>query len=309
MQIADLHCDLLTYLAKDPLRKRDDRASRCSIPLLIEGNVKYQTLAIFTEEGADSHEEAKKQAEIFCKLAIPAISFTPAIENASAILLENEPITLLEQRLDFFLKTLGQIFYISLTWNGENRFGGGAFEQKVGLKSDGKELLRLLHGKKIAIDLSHASDRLGFDILSFIDQENIDVPVIASHSNCRYIHNQLRNLPDELISEIIQRNGLIGLNFVRHFIDDESFEKIGDHAEHILSLGGSKVLALGSDFFAAEDLPIERYKLHHSWYFDEFDNSSCLPNALKIIEKSVGSAIERIACQNILDYRRKLWEK
>jgi len=278
--IADLHCDLLTYLANDSARTPFDSASRCSIPALIAGGVKLQTLAIFTE---NSHEPARKQAEIFPKIQknFPEIEFLAAIENASGILSDHEPLPLILKRLEFFAQL--PLLYISFTWNGENRFGGGAFAQNIGLKSDGKELLRLLHQKKIAVDFSHASDKLAYDILACIDQESLDIPVIASHSNCRKIHPQDRNLPDELILEIIRRKGLIGLNFVRHFIDDHSFFRIRDHAEHILKLGGENTLALGADFFAAEDLPPSRYGLHKSWFFEGFDHAGTLQKALPII--------------------------
>ena len=49
MQVADFHCDLLSYLAEDAKRTPHDLASRASIPQLQAGGVKLQTLAIFTK--------------------------------------------------------------------------------------------------------------------------------------------------------------------------------------------------------------------------------------------------------------------
>lgn len=303
--VADLHCDLLTFLARDKARSVFDPESRCSISQLKEGNVFLQTMAIFTEGKENSYLEGKQQARIFSELIKehPEIQMIAAIENASSLLSEKESINLLEKRLKDFLETLGKILYISFTWNGENRFGGGARVQEVGLKEDGKKLLRLLHQKKIAVDLSHASDQLAFDVLGMIDKENLDVPVIASHSNCRKVLVHDRNLPDELIQEIVRRDGLIGLNFVRHFIDAFSFTKICAHVEHLLKLGAEPVLSLGSDFFAAADLPLERFSLHKSWFFEGFDNASTHQKALHIIGQSTGrELLEKVAYQNVMSF-------
>ena len=107
--------------------------------------------------------------------------------------------------------------YVSFTWNMENRFGGGALTT-VGLKDDGKRLLEVLATNRIAVDLSHASDRLAYDIFNYIDKHKLDMKVIASHSVMRAIHHAPRNLPDEIAKEIIKRKGIIGLNFIAKFI-------------------------------------------------------------------------------------------
>ena len=324
--LADLHCDLLTYLAKTSARTPEDKAARCSIPQLKKGKVGFQVMAVFTEDSKQAYHEAKAQASAFRSLMNThqqEIAFFPfkegaslegggkilavaALENAAPLLTEDESVRYLEMNLDSLEKDLGPLFYISLTWNGENRFGGGAFAEGKGLKEDGQELLRLMSERGIAADISHASDALAFDIFSFIEREKLTLPVIASHSNTRVIHNQARNLPDELIRELIQRKGLIGLNFVRHFIDNSQFGKIREHALHILNLGGEEALSFGADFFAAEDLPPERYRLHSSWYFDGFDTAESMPGALETITEGFSADLKRrIAHYNVKSFIRR----
>ena len=62
--------------------------------------------------------------------------------------------------------------------------------------------------------LSHTSDALAHDIFNHIDKHKLAVPVIASHSNFRSVSDHVRNLPDEIANEIVNRNGLIGMNFL-----------------------------------------------------------------------------------------------
>ncbi|MCI0382028.1 MAG: membrane dipeptidase, partial [Chlamydiae bacterium] len=213
--VVDLHCDLLAYLRKNKTRTIYDLDSRCSYPQLKEGNVKLQVLAIFTETESGSEKMGEEQVAIAKKLSnkksnsfspftgrlTEEISFLPAFENSSSFCGEDEPLSKGLNRLEKMVKDLGKILSISLTWNGENRFGGGVGSFK-GLKKDGEHLLEWMDQKGIAVDFSHASDFLAYDILNHIEKKKLSIPVMASHSNFRSIQNELRNLPDELAKEI-----------------------------------------------------------------------------------------------------------
>jgi membrane dipeptidase len=84
------------------------------------------------------------------------------------------------ERLEQIINTVSRILYIGFTHHAENRFGGGN-NSKVGLKEDGKKLLQYLNGKKIAVDFSHASDALARDILDYLSDHNLEVPILANH--------------------------------------------------------------------------------------------------------------------------------
>lgn len=132
---------------------------------------------------------------------------------------------------------MSRILYIGFTRHAENRFGGGN-NSKVGLKEDGKKLLQYLNGKKIAVDFSHASDTLASDILDYLSDHNLEVPILASHSNYRKVFNQTRNLPDHIAKEIIQRGGIIGVNFLRAFVNNENPNALYHHINRGIELGG-----------------------------------------------------------------------
>ncbi|NGX37028.1 MAG: hypothetical protein K1000chlam2_00178 [Chlamydiae bacterium] len=255
MNIVDLHCDLLSYLAAKPGRDPLNPIIRCSGPQLKAGNVTLQTLAIFSETTDDSFLFGLKQIEIFLSLSqkypdyFTEDNIVPAFENASAFALENEPLDDIFTRLENILTQITPL-YISLTWNGENRFGGGCGSQ-AGLKPDGKELLQFLSGRGIAIDFSHTTDKLARDILNTIDTHNLDLRVLASHSNFRAVHDHIRNLPDEIAQEIIRRKGLIGFVLYKAFLGAP--ENLQKQIEHGLKLGAQNALAFGADFFCLDD--------------------------------------------------------
>ncbi|MBQ9937009.1 MAG: membrane dipeptidase [Oscillospiraceae bacterium] len=137
----------------------------------------------------------------------------------------------------------------SLTWNGENELGFGSAQNKK-LKLFGKQAVAELEKNNIIIDVSHLSDKGFEDVLKLSKR-----PFIASHSNSRKICNNARNLKDEHIKEIIKRNGLIGINFYKFFLNKKGNAELYDvlkHIEHILSLGGENVLSIGTDFDGAD---------------------------------------------------------
>lgn len=134
---------------------------------------------------------------------------------------------------------------ITITWKTDNELGSGSFSEiDKGLTPFGKEAVREMVKRKIIPDVSHLSDKSFYDLC-----DTTDFPFIASHSDCYSVNPHVRNLKDEQIKIIIERKGLIGLNFYNTFLGgDGSSEMLIKHAEHILGLGGEDVLALGSDF-------------------------------------------------------------
>lgn len=312
--IADLHCDLLCYLAFEKTRSPYDLAVRCSIPQLLAGPVNFQLLPIFTptEEGSVAsglaqlkvyHTQLKQHAVFGSTIRVQW-----AIENASALVSEEESLQEGLQRLGIAFSSERPV-YVSLTWNGENRFGGGAATPNVGLKGDGKELLRFLSGQGIAVDFSHASDPLAYDILEQIDKEKLSIPVIASHSNFRAVCDVPRNLPDPLAKEIFRRGGVIGLNFVRMFVGPENPTFFARQLAHGLQLGGENQLCLGADFFYGLDVPASSRQVPEVYWFSDYDNASCYGKVIQIWKKELGlsdETIKRITSLNFNNYLSNL---
>jgi microsomal dipeptidase-like Zn-dependent dipeptidase len=321
--IIDLHCDLLYYLETNPKRTPYDLVARCAIPQLRQGQVKMQTLAIFTQTEPHSWEKGLHQARIYQELPArcpqdfvhasphwtmqsPFIAILMAFENASGFCHEQEPLQVGFKRLENIIKTIAKPLYISLTWNTENRFGGGALTQ-VGLKEDGKCLLEELDQQRIAVDLSHASDALAYEIIDYIEGRCLNIPLMASHSNARVIALMPRNLPDEIAKEIFRRGGIIGLNLYRPFIGETEHQLIA-HIAHWLELGGEHHVALGADFFYEADLP-STYRYGKEVFFKDYQDATCYGRLLSLLQKELklkSPLLEKFAHQNAWDFMKKL---
>ena len=172
-----------------------------------------------------------------CKNRQKGAIFT--VENASVLAGKIENISLFK---DFGVK------FVTLTWNGRNELGAGSeVSHSNGITKFGIDVIQELENNNIIIDVSHASDRLFYDIIRYSSK-----PLIATHSNSRTITDVKRNITDGQFKLIADRRGLVGLNFHRFFLNnDENKASMYDvirHAEHFLSLGGENILALGADF-------------------------------------------------------------
>ena len=94
---------------------------------------------------------------------------------------------------------------MTLTWNGTNELGDGVgVEDSKGLSEFGRKAVKELERNKIILDISHASERLFYDVA-----ETAESPLVASHSNAKKICSHKRNLSDSQFDIIKKSGGLV----------------------------------------------------------------------------------------------------
>ena len=113
---------------------------------------------------------------------------------------------------DFY--TLG-IRYVTLTHFNTNSWAdsqGDITDEKVkhhnGLTPFGKEVVLEMNRLGMMVDISHTADKTFFDAL-----EVSKAPIIASHSSCRAISDNTRNMTDEMIRALAAKGGTMQINF------------------------------------------------------------------------------------------------
>ncbi len=322
--VIDLHCDLLLYLQRDPNRTPLDLQSRCALPQHQAGGVKLQVMAHFTTTGEESVRRGAAQLACYQKILQkyaehyealtsrwqleslfeqPKIRLLWAVENASLFWLEHEPFSQGMERLELAIRQQERPLYIGLTWNEENRFGGGV-HSKTGLKPDGCKLLDYLDARGIAVDLSHASDELAGELLSYIDRRQLQIPVMASHSNFRQAADVPRNMPDCLVRELLEHRGLIGLNFIRSFVGPQGIDSFLRHVAHGLTMRAHEHLSFGADFFYEPDLPPESQR-HGPFFSEDLKDASVYPALLGVMQQKLKlpeAQLRKIANGNALAF-------
>jgi len=144
---------------------------------------------------------------------------------------------------------------IGLAWTG-TRFCGGT-RQPGPLTSEGYALLEAMGALGFALDLSHMDVKAATQALDVYDGT-----VIASHANAAALlkdNDSNRHLPDEVISGLIERNGVIGIIPYNRFLmtgwkrgDRRELVPLGHVAaqiDYICQMAGDALhVGIGSDF-------------------------------------------------------------
>jgi len=138
------------------------------------------------------------------------------------------------------------VLSVGPVWNIRNQIADG-IEQRagLGLTNFGTILMSELDRFRIAIDVSHLSERGFWDVMALSRR-----PLIASHSNARALCDNPRNLKDDQIRAIAEKAGVIGACFYSPFIDTKnpSLDRLLDHIDYIVDLVGVNHIGLGADF-------------------------------------------------------------
>lgn len=265
--LIDLHCDTLTdwdYTSTGNPDTLNDPKRVIALDKLPADCNWAQLFAIFIPEGK-SGQSAIDYFDFYCesfrrqmdKFGDKAAACTNAAEmeaafsagkTAAFLTVENGAVLAGNpERIDTVYNA--GVRLMTIVWNHENEIASG-HDTDHGFSDFGREAVRALAKKGIAIDVSHLNDKGFYELLDLHDGT-----FLASHSNCRSICSHKRNLTDDMIKHIIERRGVIGLNYYTNFIRDDgnvrSFDDLYAHILHFLELGAEDCLALGSDFDGA----------------------------------------------------------
>ena len=293
--VADLHADTLLWM-RDPLRRH--RRGQVDLPRLQEGGVRLQVFTAVTktpkhmnydQNAADTDnitllaiaqrwpiaawgslferarymahrlerldaragEEfvfVKSAAELRDALDSGAVAGVFGIEGAHP--LEGD-LDNIDRLYDAGMRVMGlQHFF-------DNELGGSLHgTSQAGLTPFGREAVAMALGKGIIIDVAHSSEAVVRDVLPMTTR-----PLILSHTGIKGYCDSPRNIPDDLMKEIADHGGLIGIGYWDAAICEPTVEHIAGSIVYAVQLLGAEHVALGSDFDGAVTTPLDASEL------------------------------------------------
>ncbi len=149
-------------------------------------------------------------------------------------------------------------------WVG-TRYCGGT-KEPGGLTRLGEELLDVMANLNAILDLSHMAEQAYYEALDRYSGSEI----IASHSNPRKFRDTDRQLSDDMIRRLAERDGVIGIVPYNNFLSEKwatgerapgtvPFSLVIDAIDHICQITGSAShVGIGSDYdggFGAASIP------------------------------------------------------
>ena len=258
--IADAHVDILLELAHREHRLGEtDVFAQTWLPLLERGGVGLQVCPVFVDlelQPEGSLREALRQVTALQHalrespdrlVAVRSRADVDAVERGERIglmlALEGvEPFGYEVSTADLFWE-LG-LRMAGLTWNRRNPFADGAADEG-GLSRLGRALLVRFAELGVILDLAHASPRLFDECV-----DSYDGRICVSHAGCRAVNETPRNLSDEQLRRLADRDGVLGLMLHPLTIDpvEPTIGRVIDHLDHAASVVGPERVCLGGDW-------------------------------------------------------------
>ncbi len=266
-------------------------------PRLVKGNVRL----IFATMFAKTKKQALEQFNIYHKILSKSKNIIPILSSRDLIDLKDgqigflfnmEGATPLEDVKDL------DVFYemglrsIGISWRGENKYIKNGKLSEIGLR-----LLSKIENKEMILDVAHMSESLFWNVL-----DNYSKPFIVSHTACRSIYNDERNLSDEQIKEIKKIDGLIGIAGVNKLVGGETIGDIIKNINHVIELSSINTVCLGSDFDGMVNPKLSLIK--------NFEDVACFPNLIKKLNTSFKkNGVKKISYKNLHNFILKILKK
>lgn len=273
MKVVDMHCDTIGELWKaekagKPISLRSN-SLHIDLEKMQKGDYLLQNFAMFVFLGREKDPlvNVLEMIDVYNRAMAenadiigPVLNYEDIEKNRAAGKLSGM-LTIEEGAVlkgnPYVVRSLYQlgVRMLTLTWNFENEIGYPNTIVKAkdydpsrhyGLKPEGIEIVREMNRVGMIVDVSHLGDDGFWDVVKYCDG-----PFVASHSNARAVCNHIRNMTDDMIRALADKGGVMGLNFCGDFLNPNGKSRVEDmvrHAKHIINVGGSDILGLGTDY-------------------------------------------------------------
>ena len=273
MKVVDMHCDTIGELWKaekagKPISLRSN-SLHIDLEKMQKGDYLLQNFAMFVFLGREKDPlvNVLEMIDVYNRAMAenadiigPVLNYEDIEKNRAAGKLSGM-LTIEEGAVlkgnPYVVRSLYQlgVRMLTLTWNFENEIGYPNTIVKAkdydpsrhyGLKPEGIEIVREMNRVGMIVDVSHLGDDGFWDVVKYCDG-----PFVASHSNARAVCDHTRNMTDDMIRALADKGGVMGLNFCGDFLNPNGKSRLEDmvrHAKHIINVGGSDILGLGTDY-------------------------------------------------------------
>ena len=136
--------------------------------------------------------------------------------------------------------------FMQLTYNNQTPLGGGCYEKTdSGVSRFGSSVIEEMNRLGMIIDLSHAGKKTCLDAIGISSK-----PVAISHANPSFFYKAVRNIDDDVLIKLANKDGFIGLSLYPFHLKDLGQCKIEDFCymiKKLINLIGIDHIGIGSD--------------------------------------------------------------
>jgi len=313
--IFDAHGDIWTDVTVKRLKGQKNIIKNDHLKKFQAGKIKGGIFVIWVDPPYDSDPQ-KRTLEIIASMAVEInenqdiihiIRNVDDIEKALkddkfAVIIGLEGLNSIGKNIEFIdvLYMFGAR-HASLTWNEENDLATGVRgNPERGLTDLGCQAVKKIEQLGMILDVSHANEKSFWGIY-----EAAAKPIIASHSNCKFLCDVPRNLTDEQLKAVASTGGVVGLNafkdFVHPMLEKQDIEHLANHLDHMVEVMGIDHVGFGFDYcdFLEGDT-MNSFAQGEDVGTIGLEDASKTQNIIKILKKRGyrQADIDKISCQN-----------
>lgn len=141
-------------------------------------------------------------------------------------------------------KALG-VRIIQLTYNRRNLSGDGALEPaSAGISELGRQTIAAIEEQSVLLDLSHGGQRTIAEAIAAAKR-----PMTISHTGCRDLHDNPRNVHDQELKAMADKGGVVGIYYMPFLVPSgkPTRDDLIRHFEHAVNVCGEDHVSIGTD--------------------------------------------------------------
>ena len=154
--------------------------------------------------------------------------------------------------------------FMQLTYNNQSLLATGCYEKvDSGITNFGREVIREMNRVGLVVDMSHSAEKSTLDAIEFSEK-----PIAITHANPSFWHPAKRNKSSDLLKNLSDSGGMLGLSLYPHHLKDntnctlDSFCEMVAKTAEIMDI---KKIGIGSDLCLDHPDTVVEWMRNGSW--------------------------------------------
>ena len=154
--------------------------------------------------------------------------------------------------------------FMQLTYNNQSLLATGCYEKvDSGVTNFGREVIREMNRVGLVVDMSHSAEKSTLDAIEFSEK-----PIAITHANPSFWHPAKRNKSSDLLKNLSDSGGMLGLSLYPHHLKDNTNCTLDSFCEMVAKTAeimDVKKIGIGSDLCLDHPDTVVEWMRNGSW--------------------------------------------
>jgi len=187
------------------------------------------------------------------------------LKNKTAIFFGFQNCSPIEDDIELIHKVHDQgCRFMQLTYNNQSLLATGCYEKiDGGVTNFGKEAIKEMNKVGIVIDMSHSGEKSTLDAIDISEK-----PIAITHANPSFWYEAIRNKSTDLLKNLSNSNGMLGLSLYAHHLKDGTNCKLENFCEMVartVDIMGVNSIGIGSDLCLKQPNSVVEWMRNGTW--------------------------------------------